>query len=65
MRQEKVSVIIDKKTGTVKIEADGFEGTGCDALNDLEMALGSQISRQDKDERYIYRNPDLLPNQLC
>jgi hypothetical protein len=65
MREEKVIVQIDKKTGTVKIEADGFIGEGCSVLNDLEVSLGTRLNYQEKEERYQYLNPDILPVNIC
>jgi hypothetical protein len=62
MVQEKVTAIIDKKTGNVKIECSNFVGEGCAAIEQVELMLGTQIKHEDKDERYQYRleNPQPL-----
>lgn len=63
-REEIVTVIIDKNKETVKIEADGFVGEGCNVLNDLEMSLGTATSRVTKDEAFQYQLPDIVPNYV-
>lgn len=64
MIQEKVLVKIDKKTGKLYMEGDGFQGDGCDILKDVENRLGMITHTEDKDERYNYIQPDYLPNQI-
>lgn len=61
MRREQVKIKIKKSDGTVKVEADGFVGEGCNALNDMEMALGTRQSYETKDEAYQYQLPDVVP----
>lgn len=64
MAHEQVHARIDKNTGKLYIEGDGFQGDDCDILKDVEMKLGNITHSEDKDERYNYVQPDLLPNQL-
>lgn len=64
MPYQKVHVKINKKTGEVEMEADGFIGTSCDVITDIEQQLGSVESTEDKPERYQYIQPDYLPNAL-
>lgn len=64
MPHEQVHARIDKKTGKLYIEGDGFQGDDCDILKDVEQQLGMITRIEDKDERYNYVQPDYLPNQL-
>lgn len=64
MAYQKVHVKIDKKSGKMTIEGDGFVGNGCDVLDQVERNLGVITSTEDKPERYHYIQPDYLPNQL-
>lgn len=64
MHCQKVPVKINKKTGKMRIEGEGFIGNECDVLENIESLLGTVETREDKDERYQYRQPDYLPNQV-
>lgn len=52
MKQLKITI---SRTGDVRIEAKGYQGTGClDATAALEAALGGEVSdRQHKPEFYV------------
>ena len=65
MPMEQVHVEIDKVTGIMKIEGEGFIGTGCKVLEEVELSMGKKISYQEKDEMYNHLQPDYLPNQLA
>jgi hypothetical protein len=57
MPQERIDLEIDIKTGTMKFDLNGFQGEGCDAIEEVENMLASSvIERQDKDEKYQYQN---------
>lgn len=64
MAYQKVNVVIDKKTGKMTIEGDGFIGTQCDVLSEVEAQLGTITKIEDKAERYLFLQPDYVPNQL-
>ena len=64
MGYQTVKVKIEKKTGTMKIEAEGFIGTQCDVLSEVEAQLGTITKTEDKAERYQYLQPDYVPNSL-
>lgn len=64
MLHEKVHVRIDKKTGIIKIEGEGFQGEGCNVLDQVENELGNRVSYVEKEEKYTYIQPDYIPNQL-
>ena len=61
---ETVNVKIDKKTGKVKIETEGFVGEGCHCIDELEQSLGSRLHTEPTAEAYQYENPDILPNGI-
>ena len=65
MAYQKVNVKIDKKTGKMTIEGDGFVGTQCDVLTEVEAQLGTITKVEDKPERYQFIQPEYLPNQLA
>jgi hypothetical protein len=65
MSYQTVHVKIDKKTGKMLIECGGFVGTACDQIAELEAQLGTVTASEDKAERYQYRQPEYLPNQLA
>jgi hypothetical protein len=65
MAYQKVNVKIDKKTGKMTMEGDGFVGTQCDVLSEIEAQLGTITKTEDKPERYQYLQPEYLPNQLA
>lgn len=65
MPYQKVNVKIDKKSGKMTIEGDGFVGTQCDVLSEVEASLGTVTKTEDKPERYQYLQPEYLPNQLA
>ena len=60
---QKVHVKINKKTGKLTIEGDGFQGNQCDVLSDVETQLGTVTKSEDKPERYQFLQPDYVPNQ--
>ena len=64
MAMQKVHFKIDKKTGVMTVEGDGFVGNQCDVLSDLEAQLGIVTKSEDKSERYQYVQPDYVPNNL-
>jgi hypothetical protein len=55
MATEVVKVRIEKKSGLMKIECDGFVGEGCSAIEEIEMQLGTRTKHEDKDERFQYQ----------
>jgi hypothetical protein len=65
MAYQKVNIKIDKKSGKMTIEGDGFVGTQCDVLSEVETSLGTVTKTEDKPERYLYQQPEYLPNQLA
>jgi hypothetical protein len=64
MSYQKVHVKINKKTGKMTIEGDGFIGNQCDVLEQVEQQLGQVTQTEDKPERHQYLQPDYLPNAL-
>lgn len=64
MPYQKVHVKIDKKSGKMLIEGDGFIGNQCDVLDQVEQSLGTVTTKTDKSEKFQYVQPDYLPNQL-
>ena len=64
MGYQTVKVKINKKAGKLTMEAEGFIGTQCDVLSEIEAQLGTVQSTEDKLERYQYLQPDYLPNTL-
>jgi hypothetical protein len=65
MAYQIVDIKINKKTGKMSVEGDGFIGTQCDVLSEVEASLGTITKTEDKAERYQYRQPEYLPNQLA
>jgi hypothetical protein len=61
MGYQTVKIEINKKTGAVKMEGDGFVGNTCDVLADIENQIGIVAKTEDKPERYLYQQPDYLP----
>jgi hypothetical protein len=61
MAYQTVKVNINKKTGKMTMEAEGFIGTQCDAISDIEAQLGTITNSEDKPERYQYLQPDYVP----
>ncbi|MCK9428996.1 MAG: DUF2997 domain-containing protein [Candidatus Omnitrophica bacterium] len=64
MNQQKVIVKINKKTGKMTTECDGFIGDQCDAISQLEAQLGMVTHTEDKSERYLHLQPDYVPNYV-
>jgi len=54
---EEVKIRIDKKTGKMSFDCNGFTGEGCSVIEDIENQLGSVQKHEDKDERYQYEIP--------
>lgn len=54
---EDVKIRIDKKTGKISFDCNGFIGEGCSAIEEIEAMLGSVVKHEDKDERYQYEIP--------
>lgn len=54
---EEVKIRIDKKTGKMSFDCNGFVGEGCSVIEEIEMQLGSVTKHEDKDERYQYEIP--------
>jgi hypothetical protein len=54
---EEVKIRIDKKTGKMSFDCDGFVGEGCSVVEDIEAQLGTVQTHKDKDERYQYEIP--------
>lgn len=64
MGYQKVHVKIDKKSGVMTIEGDGFVGNQCDVLTEVENHLGVVSKTEDKSEKYQYVQPDYVPQGL-
>ena len=65
MAEQKVKVLIKRDgSGEVEFKLDGFMGEECTTLEELENDLGSVVERKDTQERFIHRNPDMVPNEL-
>ena len=58
MREEKVTVVINRKSGTVGFECNGFVGEGCNIIADIENAVGQVQMRANTEEAYQYVIPD-------
>lgn len=58
---QKVIVSIDKKSGKMTVEADGFIGNSCDEIAQIEAQLGAVTATNDKPERYMQVQPDFVP----
>lgn len=65
MAFQKVHVKINKKTGKMSVEGDGFIGGQCDVLTDVENQLGMVTKTEDKSERHQYIQPDYVPNTIA
>ena len=52
-------VIIDiSAAGTVKVEAQGFKGVGCDkATEQIEISLGGEAGKDKKRKPEFYQSP--------
>lgn len=61
MREEKITIRIEKNTGIVNIETGGFVGNGCTCISDLEAELGRRNSYSEKEEMHQYDIPDVVP----
>lgn len=64
MPYQKVTVVIDGATGSLSIEGDGFKGSECNVLDQVEQSLGIITKTEAKSEKFQYVLPDLLPNQV-
>ena len=64
MAYQKVHVKIDKKTGKMTIEGDGFVGNQCNVLDEVEQHLGAISKTEDKPERYQFLQPEYLPQHV-
>lgn len=64
MPYQKVHVKIDKKSGKMITECDGFIGNQCDDIAKIEAQLGTVTKTEDKPERYQYLQPEYLPVQV-
>ena len=64
MPYQKVKVEIDGDTGELSVEGDGFKGSECNILDQVEHSLGQITKKEAKSEKYQYILPDLLPNQV-
>lgn len=54
---EDVKIRIEKKTGKMSFDCNGFVGEGCSIIEDIENQIGNTIKHEDKDERYQYEIP--------
>lgn len=54
---EEVKIKIDKKSGKMSFDCNGFTGEGCSVIEDIENQLGTVAKHEDKDERYQYEIP--------
>jgi len=61
MTKETVTVEIDKRSGNIKFDVDGMIGEGCNVIEQIEQTVGTQISHQDKDERFQYHLQEPVP----
>ena len=64
MAYQKVHIRIDKKSGKLTVEGDGFVGNQCDVLDQIEAQLGTVTKKEDKPERYQFLQPEYLPVQV-
>jgi hypothetical protein len=64
MPYQMVHVKINKASGKITIEAEGFKGTQCDVISEAEAQLGTITNTTDKSERYQHVQPDYVPNRL-
>lgn len=58
MREEKVTIVVNKKTGLVNFECNGFIGSGCNVISDIENAVGQVTTTTATEEAYQYEIPD-------
>jgi hypothetical protein len=54
---EEVKIIINKKTGRMSFDCNGFIGEGCSVIEEIEAQLGTVQQHANKDERYQYEIP--------
>ena len=54
---EEVKIKIDKKTGKMSFDCNGFTGEGCSVIEDIENSLGTVQKHEDKGERFQYEIP--------
>lgn len=54
MRMQEVKVTL--KNGKISIECDGFQGSECDSIAEIENTLGTIESREATDEAYVEIN---------
>ena len=66
MAQEKVTVRIKKDgSGIMSFETSGFQGEGCNIIQDIEMAIGSVEHTEATAEAYVDTISDPVYNELA
>jgi len=59
MAREEVKITIKKDgSGLMSFDLDGFTGSGCDIIKDIEMAIGNIETTEATAEAFQYDIPD-------
>ena len=59
MSQKTVTVKIKKDgSGLMSFDLNGFQGSGCDIIKEIENAMGMITKTEDTQERHLYEIPD-------
>ena len=58
MTQETVKITIDKKSGAMTFDLNGFIGNGCDIITQIENQIGQTTKTEDKAERWQWEIPN-------
>jgi hypothetical protein len=61
MPEQKVTVVIDPKTGEMEFEVEGVAGIKCTEITDALVASHEQVDQQFTHE---YEVPDTLPDYI-
>lgn len=65
-RQEKVTIKIKKDgSGNMTFDLNGFEGSGCDVLKEIEEQMGLITHTEDTEDALKYIIPDEQFNELA
>lgn len=60
MPYRNVHITIDKKTGKMEIETEGFKGDSCNVLDEAEKQLGKIELKKAAPERYQKVQPEYI-----
>ena len=65
-REETVKIKIKKDgSGEMSFDLNGFVGTGCDAIKQIEEAMGNITHTEETEEAHLHEIPDPAFNELA